>query len=167
MHTSTTLIDAVVSPDEGRRFLGAISEHGSLCMRLISALVGLLFVIAAILKATMLGDPAGSIAPQPLAFQPKLGEAIIAFEFGLGFWLISGVQPYASHIVALACLASFGGMSFAKFLAGETSCGCFGRVELNPGITFLIDVAGVVALLGARNAWRRKMCGTGRGERWQ
>src|SRR5262249_25557508 len=44
------------------------------------------------------------------------------------------------------CFTLLGGISLYLALAGQPSCGCFGKLALNPWYTFGLDVAAVAAL---------------------
>jgi len=72
--------------------------------------------------------------------------AVVAFEGSLGLWLLAGVWARVSWAVALGCFGLFACVSVYKGLAGETSCGCFGRVETSPWLTAGIGMLAVIAL---------------------
>ena len=64
---------------------------------------------------------------------------------------------------AVLCFTVFACVSAYKGLLGEASCGCFGKVAVNPWYTFALDVALVGLLLGfppgqttpgSKRAWR-------------
>lgn len=92
-----------------------------------------------------------------LATEPTLGSgllnsrwflmATVEFELFFGMWLLSGLLPRLTWVAALGCLLLFACVSLGKALSGTASCGCFGRVEVNPWYTFTLDVACVLALL--------------------
>ncbi|MCY2929460.1 MAG: hypothetical protein NTV86_08185 [Planctomycetota bacterium] len=71
-------------------------------------------------------------------------------EIFLGVWLVTGVYRRAGWAVVLACFGTFCGVTLAKGLRGEASCGCFGAVPVNPWYTFVLDAAVVTALLTFR-----------------
>ena len=48
---------------------------------------------------------------------------------------------------ALACFTLFTGVSFFKALSGYATCGCFGRVPVNPWYTAILDLTIVLSLL--------------------
>lgn len=61
--------------------------------------------------------------------------------------LLTGILPKPAWAVALACFSTFTLVSLCKGLAGDASCGCFGRWELNPFLTATLDTAIVLSLL--------------------
>jgi thiol-disulfide isomerase/thioredoxin len=71
----------------------------------------------------------------------------VEFELAVGIWLLSGVFKRLAWLAALACFSLFCCVTLYKGLTGAASCGCFGRVHVNPWITLLaIDLPAVVAL---------------------
>lgn len=111
----------------------------------VRVIVGLVLLTAAILKG------------HQLATEPVVGSSfldsrwfligVVEFELLFGLWLVAGICPKFSWVTALLCFAAFALTSLIKALAGEASCGCFGRVPVNPWYTFGLDMAAVVALL--------------------
>jgi hypothetical protein len=72
----------------------------------------------------------------------------IPVEFALGVWMVSGVFRKAAWLAGTLAYMGFIGVTLHKILIGAESCGCFGRVEVNPWITLLaIDVPFVLLLL--------------------
>lgn len=65
----------------------------------------------------------------------------IPLELGLGIWLVSGLFRKAAWMIAVFAFGLFILVTLQKGLAGAESCGCFGRVKVNPWITFsVIDI---------------------------
>ncbi len=97
-----------------------------------------------------------------LATEPILGTsifdsrwllmAVVECEIFFGLWLLVGLLPRVTWAAAVTCFASFTCVSLYKALSGAVSCGCFGRVEVNPWITASLDLAIVVTLA----IWRPK-----------
>jgi hypothetical protein len=93
-----------------------------------------------------------------LATEPVLGGgllesrwfliAVVEFEILFGLWLLSGLAPGWTWRAAVLCFGAFAAVSAYKGVAGEASCGCFGRVAVNPWYTFALDCA-ALALLAA------------------
>ncbi len=110
--------------------------------------LGLLLLVAAALKAHQLAtEPV--IAPGILNSLWFL-TAVVELELFFGLWLVAGLYPRQTWAVAVACFALFAGVSLFKGLSGAATCGCFGRVPVNPWWTLILDAAAVSALLFAR-----------------
>lgn len=93
-------------------------------------ILGLFLLTAAGLKAYQLAtEPVAGSAP--LAWR-WLVVAELAFEAGLGVWLLAGVWASASWGVTMGCFMLFACVSAWKGFQGEASCGCFGRVSVSP-----------------------------------
>jgi len=72
----------------------------------------------------------------------------IPLELGLGIWLVCGLFRKAAWVVAVLSFGLFMVVTLQKGLIGAESCGCFGRVEVNPWITLsVIDIPFFLALL--------------------
>jgi hypothetical protein len=106
-----------------------------------------------------------------LASEPLLGSgllnsravlvAVVEFEVLLAFWLMSGLAPSAAWWVTTTTFGLFAVVAAGKGMAGESSCGCFGRVPTSPWFSFWLDVSVLLALCSARvplrnwRTWRR------------
>jgi thiol-disulfide isomerase/thioredoxin len=65
----------------------------------------------------------------------------IPLELGLGIWLVCGLFRKAGRLLGLIAFGGFILVTLHKGLIGAESCGCFGRVPVNPWITlFVIDI---------------------------
>jgi thiol-disulfide isomerase/thioredoxin len=65
----------------------------------------------------------------------------IPLELGLGIWLLCGLFRKAAWILAVLAFGLFIGVTLQKGLIGAESCGCFGRIKVNPLITlFAVDI---------------------------
>ena len=121
-----------------------VGRDQRLPFRVVSVLLGLVLLTAAVLKT------------HQLATEPVLGAGLVEsrwflatavqYELLLGFWLISGHFPRAAWWVALGTFGAFAVVAAAKGIAGEASCGCFGRIAMSPWLTLTLDVSAVVAL---------------------
>ncbi len=103
---------------------------------------------AAALKAQGLAfDPVGRMG---LFSTPEVQLAIIEFELFLGLWLWSGKNAAGSWISAVVTFAVFAVVSFYQGWVGQSSCGCFGRLSVNPWYAFGLDVLVLAALVVGR-----------------
>jgi len=75
---------------------------------------------------------------------------VVQFELLLGFWLASGFWRRWACWVALATFSLFAVVAATKAVAGEPSCGCFGRVPTSPWFALSIDLLAVLALWYSR-----------------
>ncbi len=114
--------------------------------RVISRVLALLLLSAAILKLFGLG--AEAVGRLGFFSSVILQVAVIEAEIALGAWLLSGEQPIGSWLVSLLVFMVFAGVSLRQSLIGAASCGCFGKLSINPWYAFGLDV-GVLALLAA------------------
>lgn len=95
-----------------------------------------------------------------LATEPATGTGLlesrpilmvtVEFELFFGFLLLANIWAKPSWALALACFGLFTCVSVCKALSGHASCGCFGRVSVNPWYTGILDLAVVVSLLRSR-----------------
>ena len=68
-------------------------------------------------------------------------------ELAIGIWLLSGLLKKAAWLAAISCFSLFSMITLYKGITGAESCGCFGKVHVNPWITlFAIDLPAVIAL---------------------
>jgi hypothetical protein len=140
---------------------------------LVRVALGVILLVAAGLKAHQLAtDPFVTLAhlshlpsgeglarfPLPLgegwvrALAPFLQSrlfliGIVEFEVLLGLLLLSGILPRLTWASSLLCFGGFALVSLYKALSGDASCGCFGKVPINPWYTGALDLAIVVSLL--------------------
>jgi len=126
----------------------------------VRVVLGSLLLVAALLKGYQLAtDPLLSLASRPSSLAPWLSAildsrwfliAVVEFELLFGLWLIAGLCPRQTWFAALACFALFACVSLYKALSGESTCGCFGKVPVNPWHTLGLDCAALAALAGWR-----------------
>ncbi len=92
-----------------------------------------------------------------LASEPVLGSGllesrwflifVVEFELFFGLWLLSGLLPKVTWAAALACFCMFTCISIYKAVSGHATCGCFGKVEVNPWLTAALDLFIILVLL--------------------
>lgn len=64
----------------------------------------------------------------------------IELELLLGFWLLSGWCVKGAWFVALGFFGVLSCISLYIAIIGHSSCGCFGRINVNPLFTFILDL---------------------------
>jgi hypothetical protein len=120
-------------------------------MKILSAsnivlkVLGLLLLTAAVLKGQeLLTVPAAN--RDFWSWRPFLVFQVEC-ELALGIWLLSGPFRRLAWLAALLCFGLFCSVTLYKGLTGAASCGCFGRVHVDPWVTLLaVDLPAVLAL---------------------
>jgi hypothetical protein len=131
--------------------------------RIVSFLLGLALIAAGVMKLIDVygePDPAGTASG-------ILGRLTAGAEIAFAAWLVIGLAPWRSRLVAVAVFLGLANVALASALAGRSSCDCFGRADIGPWVAFGFDAFAVVALLAARPAppadrpplWRRVAAG--------
>jgi hypothetical protein len=115
---------------------------------LIRIVLGLLLLSAAAFKAH--GFWTGTAQPMPLLPSPRAQVVVIESEALLGFWLLSGLYRRAARNVAFIFFCLLACVSLYLALLGESSCRCFGRVQVNPWLTFALNLGAMMGLIFAR-----------------
>jgi len=108
--------------------------------------LGVLLLTAAVLKGwEVMNEP---LANNNIFSSRWYHIMIVEFELAMGIWLVSGVLKKAAWLVTLCIFSLFSIITLYKGITGYASCGCFGKVHVNPWITLLaIDLPSVVALM--------------------
>jgi hypothetical protein len=117
--------------------------------RVAAILCGLVLLAAAVLKLG--GLAVGPVAETGRLNNPGAQVLLVQFEIALALWLFSGWRPRVAKWVAVGVFTLFALLSLSAALAGQPSCGCFGKLVVNPWWTFAFDllVAGVLSALPA------------------
>lgn len=126
------------------------------------------FVVAILLIAAGMKAYQIATAPLPPAVQGSIFTPllelfnnrhllmiVITSEILFAMILIAGVWRQWTWLLSILCFAAFTIVSLMKGLSGESSCGCFGTITVNPWATMVFDLI-VVALLGVfreRQPW--------------
>jgi hypothetical protein len=66
---------------------------------------------------------------------------VVLGECFLGGWLLLGVFPRLAKRTAVATFLCFLFVSLARLVRGESSCACFGKLDIAPLVTVIIDLA--------------------------
>lgn len=97
---------------------------------ILSRLLGGLLLLAAALKIHGLAvDP---LSQDGLIFSPWLHIVIIETELLLGLWLFSRLAVKPAWFMAVCMFVLLTAISLYQVLTGQASCGCFGKVHVNP-----------------------------------
>lgn len=112
---------------------------------MVTRLAGVLLLVAAALKAWQFITSPVPAAPSVLP--PRLYPALISAELFLGLWLVCGLFPSLARRVAIGAFAVFAAYTAYEGFLGRNSCGCFGKVAVNPWVTLVIDTTVVLLLL--------------------
>lgn len=112
--------------------------------------LGLVLLLAAGLKAHQLST--GPVGETWLLDSRWFLIAVVEFELLFGLWLLAGIYPRLTWKVAVATFAWFAAVSLYLALSGQASCGCLGRVPVNPWYMLGFDAAATLALLCCRPA---------------
>jgi hypothetical protein len=75
---------------------------------------------------------------------------LVDYELFLAIWLASGLHAIAAWGTAVLTFAVFSIASLIAILGGAEACGCFGRIKLHPGYSFLLDAALLLVLWRTR-----------------
>ncbi len=120
--------------------------------RTLMAAVGTTFLVAAALKAwAVLTAPT---TPPGWFATPVVQIGIVQIEVLLGLWLCSGKLPRAACALSVIVFLCFAGINLYQGWIGLSSCGCFGRLRVNPWYALTLDLAAVTALAVALKASR-------------
>lgn len=106
--------------------------------------IGVFLLFAAALKIQ--GLASNYIPEHSLLASPHVQVLAIDIEITLGFWLLSGWarrQAWGVAVVFFTVMITLAGYSA---WSGQRSCGCFGRIEVNPWLTFAFNVVVLAAL---------------------
>jgi hypothetical protein len=127
------------------------------------AIVGLVFVAGAILKAGDVNLFAVQISRYGVLSNPALIDAAAVgtlwIETSLGLALVLGARLRgAVHAATLAVLAGFTGLiAYAWAFHNIADCGCFGPIEMSPGISIAKNLILAAACLGSWLGYSRSL----------
>lgn len=112
--------------------------------RLIGSIVGILLLSTAGMKLyDLLYGQASALLWLP---SPRWILAAVELETIIGLWLLSGWRAPWAWRISLILFAGLAAISAYLGMTGQSSCGCFGRVEVNPWWMFAVDLLTFAAL---------------------
>ncbi len=115
---------------------------------LVSKALALLLLVAAALKLHGLGE--GPVSASGIFGMPEVQLAGVEFEAFLAVWLLSGKYRLGSWLTALISFSGFALITAHHGWVGQTSCGCFGKLEVHPWLTLTLDLFVLGMLILAR-----------------
>ena len=148
----------VLSPHPTTAQATARPDRGYNLLRLA---VALLLLTAAALKGYDLANR--PVVGSGLLESRWLLIGVVEMEILFSLWLLANIWPKLTWTAALVCFSLFTCVSLYKALSGYVSCGCFGRVQVNPWYTAILDLGVVLALLRWRPAPRSSPLPPGEG----
>ncbi len=126
---------------------------------IISRVAAVVLLCAGVLKAQeYLSSP--GVDPQWTVLGQTAGELL------LGLWLLVGLHPRWSRIIALVCFVVFLNVALAGAVRGQASCGCFGKLSVRPWSAVGLDALLVVGLLFSPTTQMREFSLRAKRIRW-
>ena len=118
--------------------------YPSVAWLICRSLLGVVLLTAAVLKAE-------ELAALPMLGPGLLNErwllaCVVEVEAVLGCWLLLGAGGFMTWAITLIMWLAFLGVAGYEVVSGVESCGCFGRVEINPWYTAVFDLIVVLVL---------------------
>ena len=81
---------------------------------------------------------------------PRVQLIGMEVEALVGLWLVSGYARRGAWVAGITLFAILAAVSLYLAAVGQASCGCFGRVEVSPWLSFSLDSVCVVAMAAFR-----------------
>jgi hypothetical protein len=119
--------------------------------RVLNLAVAAILLTSASLKAHELAS--GPLPPGDIFQNRWLILAVVQWEFVLAAWLLSKVAKRAVWLALTATFTAFLSITLFRAISGESSCGCFGKVQVNPWITLCLDATILTLLIVLHPRW--------------
>jgi hypothetical protein len=154
LHVDSTVEAASIDSPTGR----SPERNAALIFpRAVYFVLGAILILAAAMKTW---QAASRPSPDVLLFGSKGWTLLmVEWEVLLGLWLVFTRRPSIVWWFATATFGVFASAALTKWVLGHESCGCFGRVDVPPWATFILDVMAVSALVLARRGRGRPEVG--------
>ncbi len=120
---------------ESRSARGRAAAHRNHILRWLLAVV--VFSAAVLKTSDMASQP---VAGDGLFSSRPVLSLVVLFELLLAIWLASGLLPRATWRFTLGWLTLLIAVSAHKAISGESSCGCFGGLQVSPWVTLALDL---------------------------
>ena len=118
--------------------------------------LGIILIVAACLKAFQLAtEPSlviGTGWTNELLSSRWFKIVEMELELGFGIWLLTGLHKALTRKLAFGLFTCFALVALYKVVDGAASCGCFGKLEVDPWYTLGLDVAVICLLVFCRPA---------------
>ena len=153
-------------PGNGSRGLWDLYQHWSgmpWLRRGLMLAISAILLTSAFLKTQELASH--TLAPGDMFQNRWLILVVVEWEFVLAAWLISNVFKRAAWLAVTGTFSGFLAVTFFRALSGEQSCGCFGRIQVNPWITLCLDATILTLLLVLHPHWIAEIRGQWRVKR--
>lgn len=153
-------------PGDGSRGLWDFYQHWSgmpWLRRGLMLAVSAILLTSAFLKAQELASH--TLAPGDMFQNRWLILTVVEWEFVLAAWLISNIFKRAAWLALTGTFSGFLAVTFFRALSGEQTCGCFGRIQVNPWITLCLDATILTLLLVLHPHWIAEIRGQWRVKR--
>ena len=128
----------------------AKTSHPQKWYHVLRISLGIVLIVAACFKAYQLATEPSLVIGEgwinELLSSRWLQIVEMEFELGFGLWIIVGLYQDLTRKVAIGLFSCFILVTLYKVIDGAASCGCFGKVQINPWYTLIFDIA-VVGLL--------------------
>ncbi len=153
-------------PESGSRGLWDFYQHWAgmpWLRRGLALAISAILLTSAFLKAQELASH--TLAPGDVFQNRWLILVVVEWEFVLAAWLLSNVFKRAAWLAVTGTFCGFLAVTFFRALSGAQSCGCFGRIQVNPWITLCLDATILTLLLVLHPHWIAEIRGQWRVKR--
>jgi hypothetical protein len=116
--------------------------------RVVLPLCGVFLLAAVALKVQ--GISAGGVGQTLTLLSPQVQFVGMEVEALVAIWLVSGYARRGAWLAGVVLFAILATVSAYLAWNGQASCGCFGRVEVSPWVSLVLDAVCVVALVATR-----------------
>jgi hypothetical protein len=126
--------------------------------RVLSRVLGIVLLVAA--AAKIHGLAVSPVSPVGFFSQAWVQVAVVQLEILLGLWFLTGKAPALAWLSALSLFGAFATITFYEAIVGQASCGCMGKIEVNPWIAFALDSVALALLLWCmptRDVWAKSL----------
>jgi hypothetical protein len=111
----------------------------------LRVVLGLALLVAATFKGYQL---ANDTVPGTTVWNSRpFLVGLVLFELAFGLWLWTGLYPCLTRLAAIALCFAFFEASLYQVVAGQSTCGCMGQLDISPWWTMVFDGLALTALV--------------------